>query len=166
MFMKTVCPGCGLTVPAIDGVLDPNVSASAECRQRCYELTFYTLQRGDPFFIHQVLVDAYGAQHYKHGAPTIGLAFALIGLCLLLEHDYTGKEVQDAHIRLAKLNKTWPLFAVPKHRGKLTVADALAEVPGEKRDAAIIAWASTVWSAYGAEHENVRAVLRTYGEID
>jgi hypothetical protein len=160
-----ICPGCGLNLPSVDGPTDPQVNASAECRSLIYDLSFYTLERRYTFFIHQVAVDAYGAQHYKEGAPTIGLAFALIGLCLLLEHAYTGKEVQDAHIRLAQKNKDWPLFTVPEKRGMLTVADALASSPGNERDAAIIRWASSVWDAYKHEKESVEVLLKQYGEI-
>ena len=54
------------------------------------------LSHGDAFFIHQVAVDAYAAQHAGPASKTITIAFALIGLCLLLERGYTGKAVQRA----------------------------------------------------------------------
>lgn len=56
------------------------------------------LSHGDAFFIHQVAVDAYAAQHAGPASKTITIAFALIGLCLLLERGYTGKAVQRAHM--------------------------------------------------------------------
>lgn len=163
--MMSVCSGCGLELPAAAGTVNRRVNASAECLKLSHELSFYTLERGDTFFIHQAVVDAYASQHYKKGSPKIGLAFALIGLCLLVEHGYTGKQIQNAHIRLAKLTKDWPEFAVPEKRGALTVADALKEEPGQKRDEAIIQWAKLVWSAYEKTHESVRECLRKHGEI-
>jgi hypothetical protein len=163
--MHTICPGCGLRLPAIDAPLDPKVKASAECRNLSHQLTIYTLERRDSFFIHQVVVDAYAAQHYKSETPTIGLAFALFGLCLLLEHDATGKEVQEAHQRLAQEKRTWPSFAVPVTRGTMTVADVLHAVPGEERDQTIIRWADGVWASYRDEQEHVREVLRSLGQF-
>jgi hypothetical protein len=82
-----------------------------------------------------------------------------------LEHEYTGKEVQDAHIRLAKLSKEWPVFNIPEHRGDLTVIHALETDAGPTRDMAIIEWASSVWKAYKNEQEAVREMLRKYKEI-
>lgn len=163
----TTCPGCGLILPTMEGgSTDPRVDASAECRARSHELAIYTLERRDAYFIHQVLVDTYACQHYKEGAPRIGFAFGFLGLCLLLEHGYTGREVQDAHIRLARLRKDWPAFALPENRGALTVSSALAPPPGDERDGAIKAWAAATWDAFPKEEkERVRKLLRDCGEI-
>lgn len=163
--MESVCPGCGVQLPSKSSVPDAQWNASGECLELRNELWFYTLRREDPFFIHQVAVDAYAAQHCKVGVPNIGLAFALIGLCLLLEHGYTGKQVQEAHKRLAEASKDWPTFVIPEHRGLMTVADALHASLGADRDSAIIAWAASVWSAYAKEQEYVRRTLREAGEI-
>jgi hypothetical protein len=58
------CPGCGLRLSRSDNeVTNPKVNASAECQRLCHELSLYTLSHGDAFFIHQVAVDAYAAQH-------------------------------------------------------------------------------------------------------
>jgi hypothetical protein len=58
------CPGCGLRLPGLrDEASNPKVNASAECQRLCHELSRYTLSHGDAFFIHQVAVDAYAAQH-------------------------------------------------------------------------------------------------------
>lgn len=64
------------------------------------QLAFYTLAHPDPAFIHQLLVDAYGAQHADETTKPIAVLFSLIGLYLHLEKGYTGKQVQRAHMRL------------------------------------------------------------------
>ena len=74
---------------------------------------------GDAFFIHQVAVDAYAAQHAGPASKPITVAFALIGLCLLLERGHTGKAVQRAHMRSPSRSKSWPSFDPPDYRGKL-----------------------------------------------
>lgn len=158
-----VCPGCDLRLPRLeDGVTNPQVNASAECQRLCHELSLYTLSHGDPFFIHQVAVDAYAAQHASPASKPITVAFALIGLCLLLERDHTGKAVQRAHMRLASRSKLWPSFDPPAHRGSVTVADVLRAAPGGERDTAIMQWASSVWLAWGQAHPAVRTLIDRY----
>jgi hypothetical protein len=125
----------------------------------CHELSLYTLSNGDPFFIHQVAVDAYAAQHAGPASKPITVAFALIGLCLLLERGYTGKAVQRAHMGLANRSKRWPSFDPPAHRGSVTVADVLRAVPGGERDTAIMRWAASAWTAWEREHPAVRTLI-------
>ncbi len=126
------------------------------------EIAFDTLPRTDPFFLHQIVVDAYGAQHATMDSKPIGPAFALMGLCLFLEHGYTGKQVQDAHSLLAQKSKQWPHFDPPEKRGHMTAAD-VAKVPrGAQRDTAIKEWARVVWESWEKDHDQVRALLRTF----
>ena len=103
-------------------------------REEFYELSYYTLAHPNPSFIHQHIVDAFAAQTASDDTKRIGITFALIGLYLYLDRGYTGKQVQLAHMALAKQNKEWPKFVLPKLRGEVTVADVLAESPGEERD--------------------------------
>ena len=161
--VSIVCPGCGLRLPALRGEApNPQVNASHECQRLCHELWLYTLSHGDPFFIHQVGVDAYAAQHAGPASKPITVAFALIGLCLLLERSYTGKTVQRAHMRFAKQSKRWPSFDPPAHGGSVTVADVLRVVPGSERDSAIMQWAASVWMAWERAHPAVRTLIDQY----
>jgi hypothetical protein len=123
------------------------------------ELTYYTLAHGDIAFIHQHVVDAYGAQHVRDSASTIGAAFALAGLYLAVERRVTGRQVQKMHIMMAKASKAWPRFEPPKDVGPLTVADVIAVAAGPPRDEAILRWCASVWSAWSAEQDRVRAMV-------
>src|SRR4051794_14355131 len=157
------CPGCGLRLPVSDDeVTNPQVNASAECQRLCHRLSLYTLSHGGEFFIHQVAVDAYAAQHAGPTSKPITVAFALIGLCLLLERGHTGRAVQRAHVRLANRSKRWPSFDPPAHRGSVTVADVLRVAPGSERDSAILRWASSVWTAWEQAHPAVRTLIDRY----
>lgn len=126
------------------------------------ELAFYTLSHSDPEFIHQYLVDAYGAQHADEHTKPIGLAFALIGLYLHVEKGYSGKEVQRAHMMLGKHKRQWPRFKLPEDRGKMSIADVLRAAPGPGRDEAIHRWCKSVWNSYGDSHPQVRALFQEY----
>jgi hypothetical protein len=123
------------------------------------EVSYYTLAHSDLAFIHQHVVDAYAAQHLRESPSTIGAAFALAGLYLAVERRFTGRQVQTMHIAMAKASKQWPHFDPPRDLGPLTVADVIAVEAGPGRDAAILRWCASVWAAWSAEHDRVRAMV-------
>jgi hypothetical protein len=123
------------------------------------ELSYYTLAHGDPAFIHQHVVDAYGAQHVRQSASTIGAAFTLAGLYLAVERRFTGRQVQKMHMLMARSSKQWPRFDAPDDVGPLTVADVLMVEAGPSRDEAIVRWCRAVWTAWSSEHGRVRAMV-------
>jgi hypothetical protein len=123
------------------------------------EMTYYTLAHGDPKFVHQHLVDAYGAQHVRQSASTIGAAFTLAGLYLAVERGFTGRQVQKMHMRMARTSKQWPRFDPPANVGLLTVADVLAVAPGPGRDEKLMEWCASVWRVWSAEHGRVREMV-------
>lgn len=113
-----------------------------------HELSFYTLAHGDPAFIHQLAVDAFAAQHATATSKPISVVFSLIGLYLHLEHGFTGKQVQQAHMRLARFQRRWEAPALPVLRGDITVQNVLAAAPGAERDAMIEQWCGSVWAEF------------------
>jgi hypothetical protein len=124
------------------------------------ELCAYTLSHGDPAFIHQHVVDTYMAQHADAHTKPIGITFALVGLYLHAEKHFSGRQVQLAHMRLARKKQTWPAFALPAGRGSMTVSDVMAFPPGPARDKAIHEWADSVWAAFRNNSEVVAELLR------
>ena len=131
-------------------------------REKYYELSYYTLAHTDPSFIHQHVVDAFAAQHADEHTKPITVAFALIGLFLYIEKNYSGKEVQNAHSQLARKRKQWPTFNPPVRRGKITVADVMKAAPGPERDRAIREWAASVWNAWSDSHEKISKLWSDY----
>jgi len=123
------------------------------------EMTYYTLAHGDPKFIHQHLVDAYGAQHVRQSNSAIGAAFALAGLYLAVERGFTGRQVQQTHMRMARTRKPWPRFVPPEDVGPLTVADVVAVEPGPRRDEKLMEWCASVWRAWSSAHGRVRQMV-------
>jgi hypothetical protein len=159
----TVCPGCGLQRPNLALEPDPKANASGECRALMNELSYYTLAHGDARFIHQHLVDAYGAQHVRRQSKsTIGAAFALAGLYLTVERGFTGRQVQKMHMLMASKSKEWPRFAPPADVGPLTVADVLALEPGPARDDKLMQWCASIWGAWSGEHGQVREMVHRF----
>jgi hypothetical protein len=123
------------------------------------ELSYYTLAHPDRRFIHQHVVDAYGAQHVRQTKSTIGAAFALTGLYLAVERGFTGRQVQKMHMLMANRSKEWPRFKPPPNVGATTVADVLAVEPGRQRDEAIMSWCQSVWAAWASDQERVRSMV-------
>ncbi len=124
------------------------------------KLSYYTLSHPDPAFIHQNIVDAFTAQHAGPGTKPIAITFALIGLYLAVEKGFTGKQVQQAHMRLAKSRKSWPTFMLPENRGELTVFDVISRPAGKQRDEMIHQWCVSVWNAYHDCQPQVRDLVR------
>jgi hypothetical protein len=127
--------------------------------QAYHELCYYTLAHPDPAFIHQHVVDAFAAQHAAAESKPIAVAFALIGLYLHLERNFSGREVQDMHVRLAHRRRAWPCFELPRHRGELTVHDVVAAPPGADRDVMIRNWCGSVWDEWKQEREAIITLL-------
>ena len=153
------CPGCGVRLPSSGARADGRYNASAECWQLYGELSAYTMTRGYGAFIHQLAVDAYGAQHAGENARPIGVAFALIGLYLACEKGYSGRQVQHLHTLLARRSKSWPRFTLPPQTGALTVLDVMRAQPGEQRDDMLRQWGQSVWDAWSQEHARVKLLF-------
>jgi hypothetical protein len=130
------------------------------CETAYHELCSYTLTCGDPEFIHQHVVDAFAAQNADERTKPIKLTFALIGLYLHVEKQFSGREVQRAHQFLAGRKRLWPSFPLPSDRGSLTAADVMAVPAGSKRNKAIDNWCVAVWNAFRNNHQRVTKLLQ------
>ncbi len=125
------------------------------------ELSFYTLAHGDPSFIHENSADAFRAQHVDETTKPMAVVFALMGLYLYLEKNFTGRQVQLAHMRMASRRKLWPHLPRPVEQASLTVADVLAAEPGPHRDAEIRRWCAAVWEIWHESRPQTVALAKT-----
>lgn len=128
-----------------------------------HELCAYTLAHGDSAFIHQHVVDAWAAQTADDAAKPIGVTFSLAGLYLHVERGFSGREVQRAHMTLAKKKEAWPRFDLPAARGAVTAADVMRAPAGPSRDAAIHAWCESVWDACRGSRDAIVSLLERHG---
>jgi hypothetical protein len=124
-------------------------------QEQYYELSFYSLAHRDKNFVHQHIVDAYTAQVADRDTKPIAVFFSLAGLYLFLGKNYTGRQVQDAHLRMAKKTKEYPEIVLPETRGAITVKDVLDTPPGADRDDMIRKWCASVWEAFSGQHEKI-----------
>jgi len=129
------------------------------------ELCCYTLTHGDRAFIHQYVVDAFAAQAADEHTKPVALTFALVGLYLHLEKQFTGRQVQLAHMKLARRTRTWPTLPQPADRGAVTAADVIAKPEGPERDQAIDVWCRSVWDAYIGNRDAIVDILKAHGVL-
>ncbi|WP_308637242.1 DUF5946 family protein [Paenibacillus silvisoli] len=154
------CPGCGLMLPNQYFAEPPRFRASGECMELFNQLSYYTIAHGQPEFIHQLALDSYGAQHSGGTARPITTAFSLIGLYLVVEHGFTGKQVQQAHMQLARAKTDWPVLSPPKGDAVMTIQDVLRAEAGEPRDTKIRQWVHAAWSSWAHAHDWVKEAAR------
>jgi hypothetical protein len=125
-----------------------------------YELAYYTISHPDPKFIHQHIVDAFTAQTATPKTKSIAIYYALVGLYLYIEKDFTGKEVQNAHVKLSSTSKIFEPFDLPAYRGDFSIQDVLKHAPGKDRDLAIREWCVSVWGVY----KNQRTLIQEFAD--
>lgn len=126
------------------------------------ELYAYTMGHGGASFILQHVVDAFRAQTASADTKPLGLTFALAGLYLHVERQFTGRQVQRAHMRLGQKKRQWPVIPLPGDRGDMTVIDVLAVPAGPDRDLAIDAWCRSVWSAFRGSQQTILDLLQEH----
>jgi hypothetical protein len=125
------------------------------------ELSYYTLSHRDPRFIHQHVVDAFAAQHADEQTKPMKVVFALVGLFLFLEKGFSGRQVQQMHMRLARRRKQWPRLSIPSGpRGDITVAAVIAAPPGAARDEMVRAWCESVWQTWNESRPQIVNLLK------
>ena len=128
-------------------------------REAYDQVCFYTLAQRDPAFIHQYVVDAFAAQSADSATRPIALTMALVGLHLHNDRGFDGRQVQEAHMKLAKSKRAWPTWFLPEERGAVGPADVLQAPEGPERDRAIDAWSRSVWQAFAMNRASVTALL-------
>ena len=129
------------------------------------ELRCYTLGLHDAAFVHQHAVDAWTAQNADARTTPIALTFALVGIYLSAERQFSGRQVQRVHMELARAKQSWPVFALPASRGPIRVTDVVSVPPGPERDAAIQRWCASVWQAFHASRGAVERLLQQRGIV-
>ena len=163
--VMAICPGCGLKLESGNLSLDEYYNSPCACRKLFDELSAFTLSLSDKEFIHQLVVDAYSAQHSGINMKPITTVFALVGLYLTFEHGYNGKEVQRAHITLGKTHRQWPRLNPPAEKSALTVLNVLQSLTPENHRERINSWGKSVRLLWISEHENIGKLVKTYLKV-
>ena len=157
------CPGCGSSFPLSEGPVHRYMTSSPGCWQAFTAVLAADYASPERMSFHQLVVDAYAAQHPGGDAPkqvqSVGLH--LMTLCLFLEHGADPAQGTALHRRMVRrpafhhLNRSDP--------GELAVLHVPVEGPSVAARAAAYEWAEAVWQTYRSEHSTVRGWLRESG---
>ena len=146
-----------MILPVIDAPVHAYYGSSPSCWALNGVISARVVSEPEPLEVHQVAVDAYAVQHpgVPERRPIQSVALHLMTLCLVFERKADPREGSRLHARMAHRDiYTW--LDPPSPNGHVTVADvAQAETPHEL-SAAVLAWGSDVWQAWGPHHDTVR----------
>ena len=149
---STVCPGCRAVLPRSEWPGEAKYNASAECLEVAGQLLGYEVEHSAQLgYLHQLRIDAYGAQHVSPDAPRIGPVFALNGLYMYLERGSGNIDVRTAHGMMANAYDDWPAMTPPATVGRLTAYDVLT---ADDVESALITWAREVWESWPPDDQD------------
>lgn len=81
----------------------------------------------------------------------------------MAERGYSGRQVQLAHMRLARSKREWPRLVAPEPMGSINVNTVLRQPPGDSRDQMIRAWAREVWQSWSSQQHKLHEMLAMLG---
>ncbi|WP_184786309.1 DUF5946 family protein [Phytomonospora endophytica] len=152
------CPGCGLVTGESAGPVPSERHASPGCWElyetvlaRSYGLTGYRP-------VHQIVVDAYIAQHPLSSTrrQIAAVALCLMTLCLFVEKNADPRDGAALHKRMVAGRPDFHALPPPPAPGLVTVADVAAARDAEEHRRLVWAWGRAVWAAWEPEHETIR----------
>jgi hypothetical protein len=168
---QRICPGCRVSLDQMPWALDRDLRASPECWHVYGQVAMFEHEHAERLVpLHQLGVDAYGAQHAGAPTPVIQVAYSLVGLHLALDRGLDGLAVRAVHQRMGKPRPDWPTFDPPADPGDVTVLDVLQAGAGagagveaeagsvDGHAAQLRRWAESVWAAWSDRHADVAAL--------
>lgn len=153
------CPQCGALVADVGGPVHAYVPSAPGCWAAFGELQAGELQRFGRHPAHDLVVDAYMAQHPGDGSDRRdrqSVFVHLISLCAVLERGWpTGRRLLS---RRTGPRPEYPQL-VREGTGELTLTDLVGAADGDQYGARARAWAESVWRSWAPEHERIRRAL-------
>ncbi len=154
------CPGCGVSAPSAGGAPPVEHHASAGC----YALYCQLLARdyANPEYYrlaHQIVVDAYAAQHAggtsRREIQTVALCLMTLGL--FVEDGVPPADGPALHKRMVTPRPDFTWLQPPALDGLMTVADLLPAATAEEHAYLALRWGTQVWQAWKPHHATIRA---------
>jgi hypothetical protein len=155
------CPGCSIQLPALDGPTDRYGGASPSCwAMFCEVLARDYGEYGYPE-AHQLIVDAYMAQHpaFATAAGRRSVAVHLVGLLCALELGLSGSEISRTLGRVFAEKQDVEAFEPVPWLGEVNVACVHAARDVKEHTAQARVWAEAIWQAWSSYHARVHALF-------
>ena len=161
VLQETICPGCGLTMPARKNTsFRSYYRTNAECWDLYTEVLATEYSNAFLFGqIHQLTVDSYAVQHAGDPHPDKSVDVHLFGLYLSQVKGIRSPYIPPLLQRLVAEIDVWPHFEPPTDTGSLTVFDVAFCDSTEDNIRIVRAWAQSVWESWSAHHAEVARLI-------
>jgi len=168
VLQETVCPGCGLKMPASKTT---TFRSYYRTNAECWDL--YTEVLGNEYSnavlfgqVHQLTVDAYAVQHAGEPHPDKSLDIHLAGLYLAFVKDIRSPYIPPLLQRLATEIEVWPHYEPPTQTVPLTVFDVAFCDSTEDHIRIVREWAKAVWESWSDHHAAVAQLISPHLKMD
>lgn len=164
----TSCPGCGLTLPEIDGPVHRYMRTSPACWAVYGRVLAREYGDAQLLITHRFGVDAYAVQHPggTDRQSIQSVALHLVRLGLSLDRDLSPDEVNGIAVRLGKVKQGFTWLRPPADRGAVTVADVDAARSTKAHAEAVRRWARSAFDASREHHAQIIAWIEALDRSD
>jgi len=152
------CPGCNGEFEDMSGPTHEYILSSSACWAVYGEVLAREYSNPRMMQLHRVTVDAYAVQH--PGVEVLparrSVAIHLSRLYLLLEREWPITRINEAMPKISAFKDRCAWLTPPSMEGTLTVKSVLSAASNDEHEAAVMAWAESVWQAWTPHHATVR----------
>ena len=158
---KSVCGGCGVVLPSVEGPVHRYMTASPACWQAYGEVLAREYADRAYAKFHRLSVDAYAVQHPGTPSPSAiqSVAVHLCRLCMIVEEGWSIERANDAMLAIHRVERRFRWLEPPRARGRITVADVLAARGADAHLRSVESWARSCWQAWSEHHATIRGWL-------
>jgi hypothetical protein len=155
---QSICPGCGVRLPAIDGPVHRYMHSTPACWHAFGRVLAREYEDREYFAVHHLTVDAYAVQHPGDAGPQAvqSVGVHLLRLHLLLERAYSPAQVLAITRDAVKDKGRFTRLPRPDFMGDVTVLDVVAARNAAEHRQAVQSWAHAAWQAWAHQHDAVR----------
>ncbi len=159
----SACPGCGVVLPAVERPAHPYMTSSSACWEGYAALLAVQYASPERMAFHQLVVDAFAAQHPGEDDPRAiqSVAIHLMTMGMFLEDGVDPALGTSLHRRMAErpvFHRLQRQAVLPAER--LTWKHMPLHGPGSTARARAYAWARSVWAEWEPHHATVRGWLQ------
>lgn len=155
----STCPGCGLSSNEAAGRTPEGHWASAACWAVYGQVLTRSYTDSGYRAVHQMVVDAYAAQHAGGTSrrEVQSVSLCLMTLCLFVEDGVDPAQGPALHKRIVAHRPDFVWLAPPNQPGLMTIADVLSARDKDEHCLLVRNWGYRVWQAWTPHHATIRA---------
>ena len=155
----STCPGCGLRADEAAGPTPEEHLASAACWALYGKVLARSYTDPDYHAVHQMVVDAYAAQHAGglSRREVQSVALCLMTLCLFVEDGVDPAQGPALHKRMVAHRPDFAWLAPPNQPDSMTGANVLSADDKDDYCLLVRKWGCQVWQAWAPHHATIKA---------